>query len=61
MDLIDKNKLLDLVPYSMTHIYRLESTGRFPKRVKLGSGRGGRVAWVRSEVLSWVNSHIECR
>jgi len=52
--LIDKKELSKLVPYSVSHIRRLEKAGLFPRRIQLGPGR---VAWVLSEVLEW----IECK
>lgn len=58
MDLITRKELLSIVPYSMTHIDRLEADGKFPRRVKLGDGRGGRVAWVRSEINDWLGDLI---
>lgn len=42
-----------LVPYSKMHIDRLEKTGEFPKRIKLGAGR---VVWKQSEILAWIES-----
>ncbi|MDC1482019.1 AlpA family phage regulatory protein [Ascidiaceihabitans sp.] len=37
----------EIVPYSASHIWRLERAGEFPQRVRLG---GNRVAWLQSEV-----------
>jgi prophage regulatory protein len=42
-----------IVPYGRQHVYRLETEGKFPKRVQLGPGR---VAWWESEVLEWLGS-----
>ena len=49
--LIGRNELLQMVPYTIQHIYRRERAGTFPKRVRLG---GNRVAWVLSEINSWL-------
>lgn len=38
---------------SNSTLLRLEATGRFPKRVRLG---GHSVAWVASEVISHIDS-----
>ena len=46
------------VPYSASHIWRLEKSGEFPKRIRLG---GNRVAWLQSEVNSWVESKLASR
>jgi prophage regulatory protein len=47
-----------IVPYSASHIWRLERSGQFPQRVRLG---GNRVAWLQSEVNSWVESKLAAR
>lgn len=51
--LIDKKKLRELVPFSSSHIARLEKAGDFPKRVKIGQSR---IAWSEKEVLTWIAS-----
>lgn len=48
----------EIVPYSASHIWRLERSGKFPQRVRLG---GNRVAWLQSEVNSWVESRLAAR
>lgn len=48
----------EIVPYSASHIWRLERSGKFPQRVRLG---GNRVAWLQSEVNSWVESKLAVR
>ena len=37
--LIDKKELKKLVPYSASHIARLEKLGEFPSRVQIGKCR----------------------
>ena len=51
-------QVLDIVPYSSSHIRRLESTGKFPKRIRLGENR---VAWLQSEVHEWLNERLTHR
>jgi prophage regulatory protein len=51
-------KVQEIVPYSASHIWRLERTGQFPQRVRLGQNR---VAWLESEVDAWVDSKIAAR
>ena len=46
------------VPYSASHIWRLERTGQFPKRIRLGKNR---VAWLQSEVSAWVEDKLALR
>nr|WP_213396473.1 AlpA family phage regulatory protein [Yoonia sp.] len=43
------------VPYTRTHITRLEKAGLFPRRVRLGAGR---VGWVEEEIDAWIESRI---
>ncbi len=42
--------------YSRATIRRLEKEGRFPRRVKLGEGKGGAIGWRAEEVKAWVAS-----
>jgi len=48
----------EIIPYSASHIWRLERSGQFPRRVRLGENR---VAWLQSEVNSWVESKLASR
>ena len=43
----------EIVPYSASHIWRLERAGEFPQRVRLG---GNRVAW-----RSWEGPRLDDR
>ncbi len=57
--LIDKKGLKELgIPYSGTHINRLEALGKFPTRVQLGECR---VVWVYEEVVGWIESRVAQR
>ncbi len=47
---IDRKERRALIPYSDTHIDRMEAAGDFPLRVELGAGR---VGWWLSEVMKW--------
>jgi prophage regulatory protein len=40
---------------SRTHIYRLESKGRFPRRIRLTEAT---TAWVESEIQQWCAERI---
>ncbi len=50
--LIRLPELLDLVPFSRSHIHRLEKRGKFPRRLKLGMRR---IAWRENEILRWIH------
>jgi prophage regulatory protein len=56
--ILSKKELRLLVLYSPAHIDRLEKAGLFPKRVRLGPGR---VGWIESEVLDWLQRRIDLR
>lgn len=56
--IVDLRQVLNTVPYSRAHLYRLERAGLFPRRVKLGPNR---VGWVKDEVARWVASKIDAR
>ena len=56
--LIDKKELTKLVKYSPQHIARLEKAGQFPKRLRLGQNR---VAWMLSEVETWIEERLAKR
>lgn len=58
MRFLSKRQVKDLVTYSFAHTARLESDGKFPKRVRLGTGR---VAYVESEIEEWMASRIADR
>jgi len=56
--LVRSSELAVIVPYSMTHIRRLEYAGSFPKRVRVGANR---VGWVLAEVEAWVDARLKER
>lgn len=55
VQIITRRQLPGIVPYSLSHIARLERTGNFPKRVRLGPCR---VGWVESEVQDWLAERL---
>jgi prophage regulatory protein len=58
MKILSKKALRELVLYSPQHVARLEKAGLFPKRVQLGSNRGG---WVEQEVMEWLEERLSNR
>ena len=52
--LIPEDEVRKLVPYSPSQIWRNEQRGKFPRRIKLAEGQGGRVAWSLREVREWI-------
>ncbi|MGK7057864.1 helix-turn-helix transcriptional regulator [Bradyrhizobium sp. 1050_B9_N1_2] len=49
--IIGSAELKKRIPYSNVHIWRLEQSGRFPKRIKIGDHR---VGWDLDEVIAWI-------
>jgi prophage regulatory protein len=58
--LIRIKAVIRLTSISKSYIYDLSNRGLFPKSVELVPG-GSSVAWVRSEVLDWIDSRIKSR
>lgn len=56
--IITRDQLNELVPYSLSHIARLEQAGKFPRRLKLGPNR---VGWLSSEIENWIESCAAAR
>ena len=61
MRIILWKELRSRIPYSRQHIARLEEQGKFPKRVRLGDGPRGRVGWLESEIVGWLNGRLNLR
>jgi prophage regulatory protein len=53
--LIRRDELKRRVPYSLTHVWRLERRNQFPKRIVIGENR---VAWDSNEVDAWIEARI---
>jgi prophage regulatory protein len=50
-----------LTSLSASHLARMADAGRFPKPVRLGEGKNGRLGFVESEVLAWNAARLEER
>jgi prophage regulatory protein len=46
------------IPYSKPHLWRLERSGKFPKRVPIGAGR---YAYVETEIDDWIEARVRER
>lgn len=55
---LDARAVQHCVAYGSVHIGRLESAGKFPKRIRLGPNR---VAWSLREILDWMQSKVDAR
>ncbi len=51
--LINRKKLLEMIPLSTRTIYNLEQRGEFPRRIALTSRN---IAWELSEVVEWIEA-----
>ncbi len=49
------------VPFSNVHLRRLEAAGEFPRRVRIGNGSGGSVAWLEAEIDAWIIDRVKAR
>lgn len=58
MKFLTKKQVKALVTWSFAHTARLEADGKFPKRVRLGSGR---VVYVESEILDHMQALVAKR
>jgi prophage regulatory protein len=54
-DIVLSRELLQLIPYSLNHIRRLEAAGGFPRRFRLGPNR---VGWARRDINAWLNERM---
>ena len=66
MKLLSKKQLLELVPYSDSHLSRLEKQGLFPKRIKdtrfaEKAPSYAKAFWVEHEVLDWIQARMDER
>lgn len=61
MKLLGKKLLRDKTSLSLQHLARLESEGKFPRRVKLTDAKNGRVAWLEEDVDKWIEERIALR
>ena len=46
------------IPFSRTHLWRLEKAGHFPRRVQVGVNR---IGWVEAEVEAWLLNRMDGR
>ena len=51
--IITQKELRLLVPYTPQHILRLETAGKFPRRIRLGQNR---IGWLLTEIEAWILS-----
>lgn len=51
--LINRKKLLEIIPLSTRTIYNLEQRGEFPRRIALTSRN---IAWDLSEIEEWIEA-----
>ena len=56
MRLLSQREVLRLIPYSRTTLWRLEKSGDFPSRIRLGQNR---VGWLETEIASWITQRVE--
>jgi hypothetical protein len=47
------------IPYSRTHLKRLELTGKFPFSFKLNDFRGSPIVWWEHEIIEFLQSRAK--
>jgi len=55
-EMLSFKEVRKLVLYSRAHVDRLEKAGKFPKRIKLGTGR---VGWWKREIMDWLERQAQ--
>jgi len=55
--LLTKNHMAELLGRTVRTVYRLESQGRLPESVNIGTQR----VWVRDEIMHWIESGCPAR
>ena len=62
MRILDVPDLRDRgIKYSRPHLQRLEDAHKFPRRMKIGSGKFGRIGWVEDEIDAWLEAKAATR
>lgn len=51
--ILRQKQVSEMVGLSRTTLWERERAGKFPKRIDLG---GGRIGWLESEVIEWIES-----
>ena len=54
--LLYKGEVLELTGISYPNIWSQMRAGTFPRSVKVGEGRFGRVAWREGEIEEWIKT-----
>jgi prophage regulatory protein len=55
---LKRDEILARIPFSSSHLYRLEAAGEFPARVQIGRRK---VAYLESEITSWIEAKVKSR
>jgi prophage regulatory protein len=59
--LLSKKQVREIVGLGYSQMARLETAGKFPKRVRLTDHPRGRCAYAESEIAAWVAERISQR
>jgi predicted DNA-binding transcriptional regulator AlpA len=55
---VSPRRAAELTSLSTRHLSRLVEAEQFPKPLRLGVGRNGRLAFVESEVRAWLRARV---
>ena len=58
---LTRNQVIALVGYTDMTLHRQENRKLFPRRIKWGPGKGGRVYYFTPDLLDWFQAKLEGR
>jgi prophage regulatory protein len=61
MSILREKEVLEITKLSRMTIFRMEKAGSFPRRLKIGQGSRGAVAWLETEIREWIEERAAQR
>jgi predicted DNA-binding transcriptional regulator AlpA len=55
---LSPRRAAELTSLSPRHLSRLVADNQFPKPLRLGAGRNGRLAFIEAEVQEWLRARV---
>jgi len=47
------------ITFKRAWLARLEARGEFPRRIRIGAGPRGRIAWRLDDILAWIEARAD--
>jgi prophage regulatory protein len=54
--LLSLKQVREIIPFSPMQLYRLQKSGEFPRRIKIGKHR---IAWRESDIQKWIEAKVK--